>query len=211
MRPSSLISRSGTVMGYRSHLQSLPKAETSGTTHTRDLGLLGTAQERKTCISPGGPDAGAAISECQHVSSSLELSVKPPDGFPSPPQGFAALCQGCFLVCSPQGPLPTAIPRLHPEPAHARLISASPCNARAWSHRRGSASVPVPEVGSHVPPRAASAAQTQLPFPACSPAPSAALPVHRLCFHVSEPDLEVCVEILPLHLQHGHIPAAREL
>lgn len=60
-------------------------------------------------------------------------------------------------------------------------------------------------------PELPSTAQTQLLFPACSLAPSAVLPVHRLCFHVSEPDLEVCVEMLPLHLQHGHIPATREL
>lgn len=37
------------------------------------------------------------------------------------------------------------------------------------------------------------------------------LPVHRLRLHVSKPDLEVCVEMLALHLQHGHVPATGEL
>lgn len=56
-----------------------------------------------------------------------------------------------------------------------------------------------------------STAHTWLLFSSFCPAPSSMLPVHGLCFHISEPDLEVCMEIFPLHLQHGHVPTTCEL
>ena len=204
-------------MGYRSHLQSLPKAETSGTTHMRDLGLLGTGWERKTCINRGGSHTGVAGTEFRHISSSLELSVKPPAGFPSPPWCFVPFCQGCLVVCSPLRSL------LSPTDCYPQIA------ARAERRHQPDSSLPLlamlmlgpaeravqvppsPRLSATSLPELPGTAQTQLPFPACSPAPSAMLPVHRLCFHISEPDLEVCVEILPLHLEHGHVPAAREL
>lgn len=37
-------------MGYLSHRQSLPNAETSGTTHTKDLEFLATVQKRRSKI-----------------------------------------------------------------------------------------------------------------------------------------------------------------
>lgn len=202
-------------MGYRSHLQSLPKAETSGTTHTRDLGLLGTAQERQTCINPGGPGTAAAGSECGCVSSSLELSVKPTAGSPLLPGVSFLSARAACLFAAPK--VPMSLTHCYAQTASRQPGGTSQtrpclsCNARAWSAEQAvqvspslrSAATPLPELPS--------TAQTWLPFPACSLAPSAALPVHSLCFHISEPDLEVCVEILPLHLQHGHVPAACEL
>lgn len=143
--------------------------------------------------------------------------MKPLASFPSPRWCFIPLCQGCLLVCSPLSSLLC--------PTHCYPQTA----ARAENRQQPDSSLPLlamfilgpTEQAVQVPlsPRSAatslpelpSTAQTQLLFPACSLAPSAVLPVHRLCFHVSEPDLEVCVEMLPLHLQHGHIPATREL
>lgn len=45
-RPSARTRLTATVMGVRSQRQALPKAATTGTTHTRDRGLLGRDRGR---------------------------------------------------------------------------------------------------------------------------------------------------------------------